>query len=101
MPEVEKSKEQSFAVENASQRKFRQKKKKRRSSTFSRVEEILSTGKDILLLPEPSEESVAESLQEVPEVKKDITHLSDDILQNVFWYFSLKERCTILSRVCK
>ncbi|KAL0273495.1 UNVERIFIED_CONTAM: hypothetical protein PYX00_006142 [Menopon gallinae] len=89
-------------VESISQgKKMRQKRKKRKSSTFARVEEILSKGQDILLLPDPSEESIVVSLDDPPEVQRDISHLSDDILQSIFWYFTLKERCTVLSRVCK
>lgn len=75
------------------------KKIKRKSVTVSKIEEVLNKGKDFSLLPDPSEESV--KIENWRESKRDINHLPEDILQKIFFYFNLKERCTILSLVCR
>lgn len=79
-------------------RKIQFKRAKRKSATVAKIEEVLNKGKNPFLIRDPSEESI-DMDWDMPE--KDINDLPEEILQRIFFYFDLKERCKILSLVCR
>lgn len=82
-------------------KKMKFRRKKRRSSIISRVEEILNRGKGIALKRDESEETIVMNYYEHEKLPKKINDLPESILQNIFFWVPQKERALVLSRVCK
>lgn len=77
-------------------------KRKKKTSVFSQIEDLLDRHitEEPYLGPKQSEESISENVLWT-KPKKDIGSLSEETLQKIFFHFSLKDRCQILSKVCR